>query len=119
MNTNDFAEAQRLLRMANETLWTNEQVKAYWDSRDGTNYGAGMQQWLPEYDETHALLLDVVAAHLPPNSRVLDLGAGNGRVSKLILERFPTRWASVPRRSATTCGTFTKSCTSIPAPRRC
>ena len=88
MNANDFAEAQRLLRMANETLWTNEQVKAYWDSRDGTNYGAGMQQWLPEYDETHALLLDVVAAHLPPNSRVLDLGAGNGRVSKLILERF-------------------------------
>jgi hypothetical protein len=53
------------LRAAEETRWTNDQVKAYWDSRDGTNYGIGMQQWLPECDETHDLLLDVIAAHIP------------------------------------------------------
>ena len=82
-------EARALLRRAKETEWSAAQVNAYWDSRDGSHYGDDMASWIPDYSRAHELLLNTLSAFAKPDLRVLDLGAGNGRVAKMILDRMP------------------------------
>lgn len=84
-----IAIAQCYLDEAASSKWTPTQVTAYWDAQDGSRYGEGMERWIPEFIETHTLLIESIHPFIRPNSRVLDLGAGNGRVSKLLLDKYP------------------------------
>jgi len=90
MTMSDIAQAERLLAEAAASRWTHTQVKAYWDARDGSRYGEGMTTWVPHYKEAHQRLLRTLLAFLPANGRLLDLGAGNGRVARLVLEAHRT-----------------------------
>jgi tRNA (cmo5U34)-methyltransferase len=84
----DIAQAQFYLDEAASTKWTPAQVTAYWDAQDGSHYGEGMERWIPEFNATHTLLVESVKPFMRPNSHILDLGAGNGRVSKLLLDKY-------------------------------
>src|SRR5215204_2278429 len=83
-------EIAALLQKAQETKWAYSQIGDYWESlANPVNYGKNMAQWIPDYDLTHKLLLDNLGLYLPPSGNVLDLGAGSGRISKMVMERFP------------------------------
>jgi tRNA (cmo5U34)-methyltransferase len=84
----NFTEASNYLDEAQKSPWDSKQVKARFEKEPAPGYGEQMQKWIPGYDEAHALILDALRLHLPPASRLLDLGAGTGRVSKIILEAF-------------------------------
>lgn len=84
----DLTTSLAYLTEGRNTRWAYTQVKERFDAEPALDYGEGMAKWIPGYDEAHRLLLDTLSLYLPPAAQVLDLGAGTGRVSKMILERF-------------------------------
>ena len=87
-------EIATLLQSAQATKWAYSDIKDYWETLSNpVRYGQGMGKWVPEYEYAHKLLLDTIALHLPSTEqaqcKVLDLGAGSGRITKMVLERFP------------------------------
>src|SRR5262245_11450798 len=81
-------QVARLLQAAEESRWDHSQVTAYWDNfADPAHYGLSVAQFLPDHEFVHALLLDAMALYLSPGGRVLDLGAGSGRVARMVLDR--------------------------------
>src|SRR4051794_21681670 len=83
-------EIAGILQTAQETKWAYSQINDYWQAlANPVNYGKSMPKWLPDYEYAHQLLLDALALYMPPSGHLLDLGAGSGRISKLLMERFP------------------------------
>jgi SAM-dependent methyltransferase len=83
-------EIAKVLQTAQESKWAYSQIIDYWERlADPVNYGRNMAQWVPDYEYAHKLLLDAIGLHLPPSGRVLDLGAGSGRIAKMAMTRFP------------------------------
>jgi tRNA (cmo5U34)-methyltransferase len=83
-------ELAKLLQTAQESKWAYSEINAYWEQlTNPVNYGRNMAKWVPDYELTHKLLLDTIGLYLPPSGNVLDLGAGSGRVAKMVMERFP------------------------------
>jgi len=78
--------AQSMLDEAAATRWQPSEVSAYWNTRDGSHYGEGMSKWIPHFAQSHTLFIESLQPFHRPYSRILDLGAGNGRVSKLLLD---------------------------------
>jgi tRNA (cmo5U34)-methyltransferase len=97
---NHFIEVSNYLDEARNSQWEDKQVKARFEEEPAPGYGEHMQKWIPGYDEAHALILDALRLHLPPASRLLDLGAGTGRVSKMILSSFDDCYISLTDFSA-------------------
>jgi SAM-dependent methyltransferase len=97
---NHFIEVSNYLDEARNSQWEDKQVKARFEEEPAPDYGEHMQKWIPGYDEAHALILDALRLHLPPASRLLDLGAGTGRVSKMILNSFDDCYISLTDFSA-------------------
>jgi tRNA (cmo5U34)-methyltransferase len=80
----------RLLEVAEDSRLDHSQVADYWDNfPEPGHYGMSVAQFLPDHEFVHSLLLDAVGLYLSPVSRVLDLGAGSGRVAKMVVDRFP------------------------------
>jgi tRNA (cmo5U34)-methyltransferase len=48
-----------------------------------------MSRWIPDYEYANRLLVDVVGTIAPRNAKLVDLGAGTGRVTRLLLEQLP------------------------------
>jgi tRNA (cmo5U34)-methyltransferase len=80
----------RLLEAATDSRWDHTQVSDFWENFPNPgHYGTSVAQFLPDHDVVHSLLLDAVGMYLSPASKVLDLGAGSGRVARMIMDRFP------------------------------
>jgi tRNA (cmo5U34)-methyltransferase len=85
------AEISKLLQSAQATRWAYSDIKDYWETvSNPVQYGQGMGNWVPENEYAHKLLLDAIALYLPQTEqKILDLGAGSGRITKMLLEHFP------------------------------
>ena len=59
------------------------------DVADAVGFFPNASKVSPDFQYTHELILRTMAAVAPPAPAVLDLGAGTGRLSKLVLARFP------------------------------
>ena len=66
-----------------------EQVRERFETVNVSKYGHSMAQWVPDFEQVHQLLLDAVSVSVPQTERLLELGAGTGRVSRLLLNHFP------------------------------
>ena len=49
-----------------------------------------MARWIPDFEYAHQLLIESLAIYIPDTAIGVDLGAGTGRVSKLLLNAFPS-----------------------------
>src|SRR5262249_25041566 len=84
----DHAEVAAMLQQARAAQWTYAAVRKRFEAEVAPTYGEGMATWVPDFAYTHNLLLDALGLYLPEGGHVLDLGAGTGRFSKMILERY-------------------------------
>jgi tRNA (cmo5U34)-methyltransferase len=83
-------QVARLLEAAEESRLDHAQIAHFWETfANPGQYGMSVAQFLPDHEFVHSLLLDAVGLYLSPDSRVLDLGAGSGRVAKMVMDRFP------------------------------
>jgi tRNA (cmo5U34)-methyltransferase len=83
-------QVARWLEAAEDSRWDYSQLSDYWENFPNPgHYGMSVAQFLPEHEVVHSLLLDAVGMYLSPASKVLDLGAGSGRVARMIMDRFP------------------------------
>ena len=48
-----------------------------------------MEKLVPQYKKQHEIIYDLLPAHNKKEFRVLDLGCGNGALSKLVLKKLP------------------------------
>jgi tRNA (cmo5U34)-methyltransferase len=84
----DHAEIAAMLQRAHDTQWTYAAVRERFEAERAPTYGEGMALWVPDYDYAHNLMLDALGMYLPEGGHVLDLGAGTGRFTKMLLERY-------------------------------
>src|ERR1700722_9787374 len=57
---------------------------------DTTEYDRIIRTYIPHYDESRGVQLDLLAAaHVQGVVRIVDLGGGTGSLAEAILERFP------------------------------
>jgi len=57
---------------------------------DTAEYDRIIRTYIPHYDESRAVQLELLAAtEPPPHARIVDLGGGTGSLAEAILERFP------------------------------
>jgi tRNA (cmo5U34)-methyltransferase len=89
MNRAEYEQILEYLHIAEQSRYRYEDILARFEAEPATTYGTNMARWIPDYEYAHQLLLDIVAVHLPDNATGVDLGAGNGRVSQLLLDTFP------------------------------
>ncbi len=57
-------------------------------SISGEGYMTGVEGWVPDYGLVHDLLIRCIEPRMVDQALVLDLGAGNGRLSGFLLERW-------------------------------
>jgi tRNA (cmo5U34)-methyltransferase len=89
MNMAAYQQMIEFLKLAEASKYSSDDVKARFEAEPAVSYGGNMAQWIPDYAYAHQLLLDSLAIHLPSQSQMLELGAGSGRVSQLLLDAFP------------------------------
>jgi tRNA (cmo5U34)-methyltransferase len=89
MQRAEYNQIVAYLRQAEQSKYSAQDIKARFEAEPAAVYGTNMAAWIPDFADVHQLLLDSIAIHLPPNSSGLELGAGSGRVSTMLLERFP------------------------------
>ena len=89
MSNSEYDQIVAYLHQAEQAKYSYADIKARFEAEPAAVYGTNMARWLPDFDYAHQLLLESIALHLPPKGIGLELGAGSGRVSKLLLERFP------------------------------
>jgi tRNA (cmo5U34)-methyltransferase len=88
MNVAEYQQMIEFLKLAEASKYSSEDVKARFEAEPAVSYGGNMAQWIPDYAYAHQLLLDSLAIHLPSQGHVLELGAGSGRVSQMLLGAF-------------------------------
>ena len=89
-NDSSRKHVERLIDSAENSKWAYEKIAAFWNDRPNpADYGATMGKWVPDFEFAHHVLLETVALTLPANARILELGAGSGRVSQMLLDCFP------------------------------
>ena len=89
MQNREYDQVVAYLHQAEQAKYSYDDIKARFEAEPAAVYGTNMARWIPDFDYAHQLLLESIAIHLPPKSIGLELGAGSGRVSKLLLDRFP------------------------------
>jgi tRNA (cmo5U34)-methyltransferase len=89
MQNAEYNQIVAYLRHAEQSKHSAHAIKARFEAEPATVYGSTMAAWIPDFAYAHQLFLESIALHLPPNSCGLAAGAGSGRVSRLLLERFP------------------------------
>jgi tRNA (cmo5U34)-methyltransferase len=89
MNAEEYRQIVEYLRLAEQSKYTYGDIQARFQTEQAATYGDNMGRWIPDFDYAHQLLLDSIAIHLPANATVVELGAGTGRVSQLLLDTFP------------------------------
>jgi len=89
MKSAEYNQIVAYLRQAEHSKYSYHDIKARFEAESAAVYGTDMARWIPDFAYAHQLLLESIALHLPANGMGLELGAGSGRVSKLLLETFP------------------------------
>ncbi len=89
MDQAEYAQIVEYLRIAEQSQYSASQVKARFEAEPAASYGEGMARWIPDFDYAHQLLLESLSIHLPASATGVELGAGTGRVSRLLLDAFP------------------------------
>jgi tRNA (cmo5U34)-methyltransferase len=89
MDNAEYNQIVTYLRHAEQSKYRYADIKARFEAEPAAVYGTNMARWIPDFAYAHQLLLESIALHLPTNGSGLELGAGSGRVSKLLLETFP------------------------------
>ena len=95
MDPSEYQQIVEYLNLAERTQYSAADIQARFQSEPASSYGEHMDRWIPDFDYAHQLLLDCLAIHLPPpaggapQAAAVELGAGTGRVSQLLLQAFP------------------------------
>jgi tRNA (cmo5U34)-methyltransferase len=89
MDNTDYQQMVDYLRSAEASKYSAADIKARFQSEPAASYGEHMDRWIPDFDYAHQLLLEALAIHLPEHASGVELGAGTGRVSRLLLDAFP------------------------------
>lgn len=89
MNRETMKAVRALLEGGEGAKIPYEEINARFEGVNAPIYGQGMVKWCPDYHEAHDLLVRSIKPTLPSAPKILDLGAGTGRVSKLLLEGIP------------------------------
>ena len=90
MDDRAFSEIRDMLDQGIAVKKTREQVnQGFRDVPDAFNFFSNASKVSPDFQYTHELLFRTMATLVPSAPSVLDLGAGTGRLSKLVLGRFP------------------------------
>ena len=89
MDPTEYQQIVEYLNSAERAKYSDADIKARFQAEPASSYGEHMDRWIPDFDYAHQLLLDCLAIHLPPLAAGVELGAGTGRVSRLLLEAFP------------------------------
>ena len=85
-----FSEIRDMLDQGIDIKEPREQVNQHFrDVADPAGFFPNASKVSHDFKYTHELMLRTMAAHVPHAPSVLDLGAGTGRLSKLVLGRFP------------------------------
>jgi tRNA (cmo5U34)-methyltransferase len=108
MQSTEYNQIVAYLRQAELSKYSAHDIKARFEAEPAAVYGTDMAAWIPDFAYAHQLLLESIALHLPPNSSGLELGAGSGRVSKLLLKRFADLHLTLVDISANMLGEATK-----------
>jgi len=88
----DNAEYQQIieyLQFAERSKYSAADIMERFQSEPAASYGDHMDRWIPDFNYAHQLLLDALAIHLPQPAVGVELGAGTGRVSRMLLEALP------------------------------
>ena len=89
MDNNEYQQIVEYLRLADGSKYSDADIKARFQSEPAASYGEHMDRWIPDFDYAHRLLLEALAIHLPDHANGVELGAGSGRVSQMLLDAFP------------------------------
>jgi len=90
MNKAEYNQIRDYLYLAAQTKYSAQDIKARFETEQAASYGEGMARWIPDFEYAHQLLLSALATSAEPIARGVELGAGSGRVSKLLLDAFPS-----------------------------
>src|SRR5205085_4799141 len=89
MDAAEYRQIADYLRLAERSKYTYGDIQARFQTEQAATYGDNMGHWIPDFEYAHQLLLDSIAIHLPGSADMVELGAGTGRVSQLLLDTFP------------------------------
>jgi tRNA (cmo5U34)-methyltransferase len=89
MNNSEYNQILEYLQIAETSKYSYSDIKARFETLPAPVYGADMSAWIPDFQYAHQLLLESIAIQLPAAAKGAELGAGTGRVSKLLLDAFP------------------------------
>jgi tRNA (cmo5U34)-methyltransferase len=89
MNPDEYQRIVEYLHEAERSKYTYHDIKTRFEQEAAATYGDNMGRWIPDFDYAHQRLLDSLALYLPAQANVVELGAGTGRVSQLVLDTFP------------------------------
>ncbi|MBC8453300.1 MAG: methyltransferase domain-containing protein [Chloroflexi bacterium] len=81
---------EELMATAESKKLDVEGVKAAFEHHSAPGFADQTVRWLPESEYVHELLLSTMESVVGKGGRVLDLGSGTGRLTRLVLDRFPT-----------------------------
>ena len=90
MNHAGHAQIVSYLNEANQAKYSEQAIKDRFEAVPASLYGSDMARWIPDFEYAHKLLIESLAIHIPDAAIGVDLGAGTGRVSKLLLNAFPS-----------------------------
>jgi len=90
MDHQTYSEIRKMLVKGLEAKDTQSQVTQNFKSiKDTANFFPNAQKIAPAYEYSHNLLFQTIKSITSPAPKILDLGAGIGRLSKLCLEAVP------------------------------
>ncbi|MCG3769173.1 MAG: Ubiquinone/menaquinone biosynthesis C-methyltransferase UbiE [Nitrosomonadaceae bacterium] len=115
MNTTVRAEIRDLLKKGLGAKLPYEQVKnGFINVPNPSECMMHVRKWAPDFEYVHTLLLRTIRRYLNEKGRVLDIGAGNGRLSKLMLEEFAESHVTLLDVSAGLLGVASSALSSFP-----
>src|SRR5688572_29647866 len=90
MDNTEYDQIMEYVQIASRSKYDPSDIKARFEAEPAAAYGTNMGRWIPDFEYAHQLLLESISLHIPAHSIGVDLGAGSGRVSKLLLDAFPS-----------------------------
>ena len=82
------ASVAEILTKAETMKFSAEKIRRTFEDDSAANLPVEIDRWLPESEFVHRQLFHLLDPLLGEGGRVLDLGAGTGRLSKLLLDRY-------------------------------
>lgn len=115
MNGTVRAEIRDLLKKGLEAKLPYEQLRnGFINVPNPSECMVNVRKWAPDFEYAHSLLLRTIDRYLSGKGKVLDLGAGNGRLSKLVLESFSESQVTLLDVSANFLGVASSALSSFP-----